>query len=59
MKLAGLLLLVAGWVIVLSAIALLPPASSRSAFVLAGLGIELLGLALAIRAHIPEFEERR
>jgi len=59
MKFAGLLLLVSGWVIVLSAIALLPPAGSRSAFILAGFGIEVLGLAFAIRAHIPEFEERR
>ena len=58
MKLAGMLLLIAGWVIVLSAVALLPPISTRAAFALAGIAVELLGLGLAIRAHIPQFEEK-
>ena len=52
MKLAGLLLLVAGWVIALAAVALLPSAGARAGFVLAGIGIELFGLALAVRAHL-------
>jgi hypothetical protein len=52
MKLAGLLLLVAGWVIVLAAVALLPSAGARAGFVLAGIGIELFGLALAVRSHL-------
>lgn len=52
MKLAGLLLLVAGWAIVVAAVALLPSAGARTAFVLAGMVVELLGLALAIRAHL-------
>ena len=46
MKVAGFLLLLAGWMLVLSAIALLPAAGSRSAFLLAGLGVEILGLVL-------------
>jgi hypothetical protein len=54
MKLAGFLLLPAGWVIVLSAIALLPPGFARGAFLLAGLGVEALGLGLVVRAHMPE-----
>jgi hypothetical protein len=54
MKLAGFLLLPAGWVIVLSAIALLPPGLARGAFLLAGLGVEALGLVLVVRAHMPE-----
>jgi len=59
MKLAGLLLLLAGWAIVLTAIVLLPAASARAAFVLAGVGVEILGFGLTVRAHIPEPEETR
>jgi hypothetical protein len=50
MKLAGFFLLVAGWAIVLAATALLA-ATARTAFVLAGIGVEVLGLALAARSH--------
>ena len=52
MKLAGLLLLAAGWAIVVAAVALLPSADARVGFVLAGMVVELLGLALAVRAHL-------
>jgi len=52
MKLAGLLLLVAGWAIVVTAVALLPAAGARVVFVLAGLAVELFGLALAVRSHL-------
>jgi hypothetical protein len=52
MKLAGLLLLVAGWAIVVGAVVLLPSAGGRAGFVLAGIAVELLGLALAARAHL-------
>jgi hypothetical protein len=52
MKLAGLLLLGAGWAIVVGAVMLLPSAGGRVGFVLAGLAVELFGLALAIRAHL-------
>ena len=51
MKLLGFLLLPAGWGIVLSAIALLA-AAPRTAFVLAGFGVEMLGLVIVIRAHM-------
>jgi hypothetical protein len=50
MKLLGLLLLAAGWGIVVTAVALLAGAP-RIAFVLAGVGVEILGLVLVIRAH--------
>jgi hypothetical protein len=53
MKLAGFLLLLAGWAIILTAIALLPPGSARGAFLLAGLGVEALGMGLVVRAHMP------
>jgi hypothetical protein len=58
MKLAGFLLLLAGWALVLAALAILPSAAARTAFVLAGLGIEMLGLVLAARAHRILPEER-
>ncbi len=54
MKLAGFFLLLAGWVIVLAAIAVLPPGSARVAFLVAGLGVEALGMGLVVRAHMPE-----
>jgi hypothetical protein len=52
MKLAGFLLLVAGWAIVVAAVALLPSAGARAGFVLSGVAVELLGLALTVRSHL-------
>ena len=52
MKPAGLLLLLAGWAIVLTAAALLKPTAARAGFVLAGVGVEAMGLVLLVRAHI-------
>ncbi|HYL37579.1 MAG TPA: hypothetical protein VEV17_16815 [Bryobacteraceae bacterium] len=52
MKLAGFLLLLSGWFLVLAAIVLLPVAPSQSAFALAGFAVEILGLVLAIRSHL-------
>ena len=51
MKVVGFLLLLAGWWIVLAAIALLGPALARTGFVLAGVGVEALGLILVVRSH--------
>lgn len=51
MKLVGFLLLLAGWWIVLAAIALLGRGAARAGFVLAGVGVEALGLALVVRSH--------
>jgi hypothetical protein len=51
MKLVSLILLLGGWAIVVAAILLLPAALSRPVFVLAGMGVEILGLILAIRSH--------
>jgi hypothetical protein len=47
MKLAGFLLLVAGWGILVVAIVILPSNVSRSVFIVAGLVVEILGLVLA------------
>ena len=57
MKVAGFLLLLAGWVLVLAAIALLAAAGPRGAFLLAGLGVEILGLVLVARAHLTPKED--
>jgi hypothetical protein len=53
MKLFGLFLLVAGWFLVVAAIALLRPAFIP-AFAIAGLAVELLGLVLLARQHLVE-----
>jgi hypothetical protein len=51
MKLAGFLLLLAGWAIVVAAILLLIPPAARAIFVLAGVGVEITGLTLVIRSN--------
>ena len=52
MKLAGFLLLLAGWVIAIAAVILLASLELRTAFVTAGVGIEIFGFVLAARAHL-------
>jgi hypothetical protein len=52
MKLAGFLLLLAGWAIALTAIVLLSQAPARAAFVLAGVGVEAVGLVIVVRSHL-------
>jgi hypothetical protein len=60
MKAAGFLLLFAGWFLVLAALAMLPAAGApRTAFVLAGLCVEVLGIVLVIRAHLIPARQRR
>jgi divalent metal cation (Fe/Co/Zn/Cd) transporter len=59
MRIAGFLLLLAGWGIVLSAIALLRSSSPIARFVTAGTGVEVLGLVLVIRSHRLLRRERK
>jgi hypothetical protein len=59
MKLTGFLLLAGGWVVVLAAIALLPPSPSQVSFVLVALGVEALGLGFVFRAHLAPGRDRR
>jgi hypothetical protein len=59
MKLAGLLLMPAGFFIVLAALVLFPAPGSRAAFVLCGLAVEALGLGVAVRGHLGARGERR
>ena len=51
MKIAGFLLLVAGWLLVLAALVALHASGPRTLFTLAGMAVELLALALVFRAH--------
>jgi hypothetical protein len=53
MKTLGFLILLAGWAIVLAALVLLAKEGARGAFIFAGLGVEITGLVLVIRAHMP------
>jgi hypothetical protein len=53
MKSLGFLMLLAGWLIALSAVVLLGVTTPRAAFVLAGIAVEILGFVLIVRAHIP------
>lgn len=52
MKLLGFFLLFAGWILVISALVMLGQAAPRTIFVLAGMGVEIVGLVLAARSHL-------
>ncbi len=52
MRLMGFLLLVAGWALVLTALALLPSGPSQVSFVLVAVAVEALGLTLVFRSHL-------
>jgi len=51
LKLFGFVLLLAGWGLVICALALLAKSTPRAIFILAGIGVEIVGLVLVIRAH--------
>jgi hypothetical protein len=51
MKFAGMLLLLAGWAIVVAAIPLFPGTGMRAVFVLAGCAVESVGLVLSFRSE--------
>lgn len=58
MRLAGFVLLLAGWALVLSALILLRAEVPRTVFALAGMAVEVLGLGLAFRSHLISREGR-
>lgn len=58
MKAAGFLMLVAGWLLVLSAVVLFSAPTLRSAFVLAGMAVEALGVVFAFRSHLIPREDK-
>jgi len=51
-KITGLLMMPAGWIIVLSALVLLRAFLALNLFIAAGLGVEILGLVLLTRSHL-------
>jgi len=57
MRLLGFFLQIAGWIIVLAAIALLQ-AAPQTAFALAGFCVQLLGVTLVVRSHLIPHGER-
>lgn len=59
MKVAGLLVMPAGFFLVLAALVLFPDPMRRAAFVLCGLLVEALGLAVTMRGHMPNRGARR
>lgn len=50
--------MLAGWILVVAAIILLPSAAARNSFVAAGFAVEILGLILFARSHIAIRRER-
>jgi low temperature requirement protein LtrA len=54
LKLIGCLLLLSGWLLVLAALVMLPGFAQRSAFIGAGLGVEILGMVLLTRRYMAE-----
>jgi len=59
MRILGLLLMLAGWLIALSALVLLAPAPAQMGFILVSIAIQITGFALVARSHIPPAGERR
>jgi hypothetical protein len=58
MKIAGFFLLLAGGVLVLTAVALLALSLPRTGFVLAGVSVEVIGIVLVARSHLLEQGDR-
>jgi len=59
MKYAGILVMPAGFFLTLAALVLFSAPSQRAVFVVCGLVVEGLGLAVAVRGHMPAKGERR
>ena len=60
MKYAGLLVMPTGFFLAIAALLLFPDPGRRSAFVVCGLLVEVLGLVVAVRGHmLGEREARR
>lgn len=59
MKAVGVMLLLSGLGLTVSAFVLLSGNTARSAFVLAALVVQLLGLGALVQAHMPEEEDEK
>jgi hypothetical protein len=52
MKYAGLLVMPAGFFLTVAALVLFPAPAPRAAFIVCGLAVEAMGLAVAVRGHM-------
>ncbi len=59
MKYAGLLVMPAGFSLSIAAILLFPNPAARTAFVLCGLAVEVMGLAVAVRGYMETRGEKQ
>lgn len=59
MKYAGLLVMPAGFFLSIAALILYPAPGLRAAFVVCGLAVEGMGLAVAVRGHMEVRGEHR
>lgn len=59
MRYAGLLVMPAGFFLAIAAVVLFPDPARRAAFVLCGLAVEGMGLAVAVRGHMAARGERK
>jgi hypothetical protein len=53
MKYAGLLVMPAGFFLTVAALVLFPAPAPRAGFILCGVAVEILGLVVAVRGHMP------
>jgi hypothetical protein len=58
LRMAGLLMMVAGWILMLAAVVMLNSLPLRTGFAMAGLAVQMLGFVLLTRAHIPKRKKR-
>ncbi|MGA8087605.1 MAG: hypothetical protein WCA10_09880 [Terracidiphilus sp.] len=59
MKYAGLLVMPAGFFLTIGALLLFPASAQRAAFVLCGLAVEVMGVAVSVRGHMELRSENR
>jgi len=59
MRYAGLLVMPAGFFLTLAALVLFAAPAQRGIFVVCGLAVEILGLVVAVRGHMPAKGESR
>ena len=57
MKYAGLLVMPTGFFLAVAALILFPDPGLRGTFVVCGLAVEFLGLAVAVRGHMQRQQE--
>jgi hypothetical protein len=58
MKIAGLIVMPAGFFLSIAALVLFPAAEPRVAFILCALAVEVVGLIVAVRGHMENREPK-